>query len=376
MTRPNVFFGTLKDTDIDFFTGVPDSLLKSFCAYVTDNTTEKNHVIASNEGAAVGLAIGYHLSTGKIPLVYFQNSGLGNAINPLMSLADSDVYSIPMLLLIGWRGEPGVPDEPQHVKQGRVLLEKLDAMEIPYWVLSGEEEDDLQSLQSAVLSARENNFPVALVAKKGSFAPYLQPEKEASSLPLSREEGIQRIIDCTSTDDIIVATTGMASRELFEYRAHCDQGHQRDFLTVGGMGHTSQIALGISMQKPDRRVICLDGDGAALMHLGSMAIIGSSKCHNFKHIILNNGAHDSVGGQPTVGFTVSLSEIAKSCGYIRSDVVDNAEDLEQSLKEFLSSDGPALLEVKIKTGNRKDLGRPTISPTQNKENFMRFIQSS
>lgn len=374
MISPASFYQNLKNVGVEYFAGVPDSLLKSFCAYVTDNTPNSNHVIAANEGAAVGLAIGYHLATGKVPLVYFQNSGLGNTVNPLMSLADPEVYSIPMLLLIGWRGEPDVKDEPQHVKQGRVMLQSLDAMEIPYQIISGNEEADAQAVKLAMQSANERSGVCALIVKKNSFEGYALPGSQ-QPYSMNREDAIKAVVDQLGPNDIVVATTGMASRELFEYRKACEQSHQADFLTVGGMGHASQIALGIAYQKPDRRVICIDGDGAAIMHLGSMAVSGTSGLTNFKHIVINNGAHDSVGGQPTVGFDIDLVKIAQGCGYHNAKSVDSIAELNASLSTCLSSEKNILLEVRVNKGNRKDLGRPTKTPKQNKQGFMEFLRN-
>jgi len=375
MLTPQSFFEGLNNAGVDFFTGVPDSLLKMFCAYVTDHAAEHQHVIAANEGAAIGLAMGYHLATGKVPLVYLQNSGLGNTVNPITSLVDAEVYRIPMLLLVGWRGEPGLKDEPQHVKQGRVTLAMLDALEISFTVIDGKEEDIASVLASAVQSAQTNGGVHALVVKKESFDSYQILEQPRKDFGWNREDAIQAIVDQLDARDIVVATTGMASRELFEYRVAKQHGHERDFLTVGGMGHASQIALGIASQKPERRVICIDGDGAALMHLGSMAINGMSGLDNFKHIIINNGAHDSVGGQPTVALDIGLSKIAEACGYQVVTRCNSVTLIKPSLNELLAANGPVVLEIQVNKGSRKGLGRPTSTPQQNKQAFMQFVQS-
>jgi|TARA_B110000967_G_C18858025_1_gene548332 phosphonopyruvate decarboxylase len=375
MIAPDVFFSALVEAEVGFFTGVPDSLLKSFCAFVTANTEASNHVIAANEGAAVGLAMGYHLATGKLPLVYLQNSGLGNTINPLTSLVDPDVYSIPMLLLVGWRGEPNVKDEPQHVKQGRVTLEMLDSMQLPYTVIDGNEVDIAAVIARASASAQSAGGAHALVVKKGSFSAYSLGNEREQGFGWNREDAIKEIVNQLSARDIVVATTGMASRELFECRVALNQSHEQDFLTVGGMGHASQIALGIASQKHDRQVVCIDGDGAALMHLGSMAISGVSGLSNFKHIIINNGAHDSVGGQPTVAFDVDLPKIAEACGYEHVESCEVASELKSVLRNLFDAQGPAALEIKVDKGNRSDLGRPTSSPQQNKNAFMGFVRS-
>jgi len=373
MLDPEQFFACLQQHEVSFFTGVPDSLLKDFCACVTQKAPENQHIISANEGGAVALAVGYHLATGNIPLVYFQNSGLGNIINPLLSLADPDVYAIPILFVIGWRGEPEVHDEPQHKKQGRVMLSMLDSMEIPYSIVNPEMDQAEATIRQALHTARETNGPYALIIRKGTFSPFQLQEPQALSMELTREAAIHHILDELGDEDIVVSTTGMPSREVFEYRAHKNQGHQRDFLTVGGMGHASHIALGIALQKPDRKVLCLDGDGAVLMHLGALAINGSLKPQNFTHILLNNGAHDSVGGQPTVGFQVDFLAMAQAVGYKTTAQVQTAEGIKHELLRIRESQGPRLLEIRINKGARKDLGRPPLTPVQNKQGFMKFL---
>jgi phosphonopyruvate decarboxylase len=375
MLSPQWFFDALREAGVEYFSGVPDSLLKAFCAYVSDNVDASRHVIAANEGAAVGLAMGYHLASGKVPLVYLQNSGLGNLVNPLMSLVDSEVYNIPMILLIGWRGEPGVKDEPQHVKQGRVTIQTLDALEIPYGIIDGDKSQAADVIKKALSTATKTSSACAIVVKKGAFDSYTIKTQTPSSFGWQREDAVKYIVDALDDDDIVVATTGMASRELFEYREALGQGHEKDFLTVGGMGHASQIALGIAAQKPNRRVVCIDGDGASLMHMGSMAICGQSALGNFKHIIVNNGAHDSVGGQPTAGFAIDLVKIADACLYESTARCESESQIKQSLKALLSTDSTAMLEIRVDKGNRKDLGRPTKTPQENKKAFMHFVQS-
>lgn len=290
------FYDCLTENDIDFFTGVPDSLLKNICAYIADNTTKQRNIIAANEGGAIALATGYHLATSKIPMVYMQNSGIGNAVNPLLSLADPDVYSIPMLLMVGWRGEPGLKDEPQHIKQGKVTLDLLDAMQIPYKILPDNIKEATRVIEEATLYIKKNSSPFAIIIRKNTFSPCKLKNIEVTNFELTREEAIKEVVKLLDKSDIIVSTTGMTSRELFEFRKELGQSHENDFLTVGSMGHANQIALSIALEKPDRNVYCFDGDGAILMHTGSMGIIGDLAPKNFKHIIFNNGAHDSVGG--------------------------------------------------------------------------------
>lgn len=370
MIRPEYFIEKLRENGIDCFAGVPDSLLKNICAYITDHCDSEHNIIAANEGAAVGLAAGHYLATGQPACVYMQNSGEGNIINPLASLTDPEVYNIPVLLLIGWRGRPGVHDEPQHVKQGKVTTGLLNTMGINFDVLN-KEEDKAEKQIAKAIKALQNKEVFALVIEKDTFDEYKLQNVEKNDLPMSREEAIQTVAAALGEKDCIVSTTGMISRELFEYRAAMNQGHERDFLTVGSMGHASQIALGIAMAKPDRKVWCFDGDGATIMHMGSMAIVGNKAPKNYVHVVFNNGAHDSVGGQPTVGLKIDLPAVAKAVGYKETISVDNKEDLLAVMNRI--SEGPALIEVKVKKGNRKDLGRPTTTPIQNKEALMAFL---
>ena len=372
MIRPEFFIEALREKGIDCYAGVPDSLLKNICAYITDHFDAEHNIIASNEGAAVGIAAGHYLATGRPACVYMQNSGEGNIINPLASLTDQEVYNIPVLLLIGWRGRPGVHDEPQHVKQGKVTTGLLNVMGVNYEVLSKEEDKAAKQIEKAA-KALANKDVFALVIEKDTFEEYKLKNIEVNDLTMTREEAIQTVAAALGDKDCIVSTTGMISRELFEYRAAMNQGHERDFLTVGSMGHASQIALGIAMAKPDRKVWCFDGDGAAIMHMGSMAIVANKAPKNYVHVVFNNGAHDSVGGQPTVGLKIDLPAVAKAVGYKATCCVDNKEDLSVILNDVKNLAGPVLIEIKVKKGNRKDLGRPTTTPIQNKDALMAFL---
>ena len=374
MIRPEFFIEKLRENGIDCYAGVPDSLLKNICAYITDHCDEQHNIIAANEGAAVGIAAGHYLATGKPACVYMQNSGEGNIINPLASLTDQEVYNIPVLLLIGWRGRPGVHDEPQHVKQGKVTTGLLNVMGVNYEVLSKEEDKAEKQIVKAI-KALQNKEVFALVIEKDTFEDYKLQNVEVNDLAMSREEAIQTVAAALGEKDCIVSTTGMISRELFEYRAAKGQGHEKDFLTVGSMGHASQIALGIAMAKPDRKVWCFDGDGAAIMHMGSMAIVAQKAPKNYVHVVFNNGAHDSVGGQPTVGLKIDLPAVAKAVGYKATCSVDSKAELESILAKVNSFESPTLLEIKVKKGNRKDLGRPTTTPIQNKEALMAFLKN-
>lgn len=373
MMDATLFHQYLIQQGINFFAGVPDSLLKPFCTSLIENTTAGQHIIAANEGGAVGLGVGYHLATGNIPLIYMQNSGLGNTVNPLLSLADEQIYGIPMLLLIGFRGEPGVKDEPQHIKQGRVMLNMLDSMEIPYSFVSKDFDTTQEVVKSAIKDATQRSSVHALIVSKDIFAPYQLAENNNGQYQLSREQAIQCIAKHLYNNEVIVATTGMASRELFEYRVAQKQSGQRDFLTVGAMGHASQIAVGIAQARPEQNIICIDGDGAFLMHMGSAAINASLNCPNFYHFVINNAAHDSVGGQPTVGFAIDLGQIAKGAGYKSAFCITDELQLTKNMQEIFQQPGPCLIEVRVNKGARKDLGRPTTTPLENKQTLMRFL---
>ena len=372
MLCPTDYLRVLGDSGVTFFTGVPDSLLKEFCACVTVTLKPEDHLISANEGAAVGLAIGHYIGTGSLPLVYLQNSGLGNVVNPLLSLASPEVYGTPMLLMLGWCGEPGKKDEPQHVHQGRVMAKMLEDMDLPVVVLSEDMVEAEVQTKAAAQQARDINGPVALVVKKNTFDKYAAPEVEAD-LPLGREEAIIAAAETLEDNAAVICTTGMPSRELFEFRARNEAGHDRDFLTVGGMGHASQIALGLAMSQPARPIYCFDGDGAVLMHMGSMAITGQSNAKNLIHLVFNNGVHGSVGGQPTVGFNIDMPKIAIACGYASAQRVTNKKGLHSAITMARATDGVSFIEVQVRPGNRADIGRPTSTPEQNKVAMMKFL---
>ena len=337
MITPESFYQNLTNSGIGFFSGVPDSLLKSFCAYLQDHCSDEEHLIAANEGSAIALGIGYHLATQRLPLIYMQNSGIGNAINPLLSLADAEVYSIPMLLLVGWRGEPGTKDEPQHMKQGRIMKDLLKTLEIPFDNVNPNLSSTqiLNVLNTLIEKSFKNKSPAVLLVSKGTFESYTLKSTNENSFQLLREEVIQLIVKSILDKDVIVSTTGLASRELFEFRTSTNQNHSQDFLTVGGMGHANQIALGIAIQKKDRRVYCLDGDGALLMHMGSLVTNGSMKSQNFTHVLLNNSSHESVGGQPTPCNNIKIHKIAKEVGFAFCETVRTKEELITCIKKTL-----------------------------------------
>lgn len=374
MIDPRLFFEELIRHGSSFFSGVPDSLLKSFCAYVTDHVDSQHHIIAANEGNAIGLAVGNYLATGNIPVVYMQNSGEGNAINPLLSLADEEVYRIPLLLVIGWRGEPSVHDEPQHVKQGKVTTGLLKTMKIPFYILATESSKAIFQIEETYKEMKATSRPYAIVVRKGAFSDYALVKDWKVDGSISREEAIECLVNSINKDAICVSTTGMASRELYEIRERRREGHKRDFLTVGSMGHASQIALGIAIDRPERQVVCIDGDGACLMHMGGMAIIGTSGCKNLIHVVINNGAHDSVGGQPTQARNIDLTGVAKACGYTSAVSVSTSGELQEVIR-LTKGNGPVFIQAMVHKGARKDIGRPKSSPVENKREFMDFVQN-
>lgn len=368
------FYNTLIDNGVEFFSGVPDSLLKDICSYITDNTPSNKNFITANEGAAIALAAGYNIATGKVPLVYMQNSGLGNAINPILSLADKEVYGIPMLIMIGWRGEPGIKDEPQHIKQGRVQNALLDAMEIPYYILDSTSTDYANLIEELCKLTVKRQSPAAIIIKKNTFNDYCLKKEINSKFEMSRETAIEIILSKLPVDSIIVSTTGKLSREVFEYRVRNLQNNNRDFLTVGSMGHCSQIALGIALNT-NQMVFCLDGDGSLIMHMGSIGIVGKNGPNNFYHILLNNGSHESVGGQPTIGYEIDFPKIALSCGYNKAISVSSKNNLEVEIDKVLRYVGPVFLEIKVNKSSRDNLGRPSSTPIENKKALIDFIKT-
>ncbi len=360
----------------DFYTGVPDSQLKALCNYLMNcyGIDPKHHIIAANEGNCAALAAGYHLATGKVPVVYMQNSGEGNIINPVASLLNDKVYAIPVVFIIGWRGEPGIHDEPQHIYQGEVTTRLLDDMNIANFVI-GQDTTDIE-VEAKMTEFREilaSGKDVAFVIRKGALtdAPKVEYKNDNHMV---RETIIQHIVKA-SGEDPIVSTTGKASRELFETRVANGQSHKYDFLTVGSMGHSSSIALGVAINKPEQRIWCIDGDGAVLMHMGSMAVLGANKPKNLIHIIINNSAHETVGGMPTVAGFIDFVAIAKACGYPNAVCVDNYDDLDRELENAKARNDLSLIEIKCSIGAREDLGRPTTTALENKQNFMEHLKN-
>ncbi len=358
----------------DFYTGVPDSQLKALtsCLYEKYGIDGKHHVIGANEGACLGLAAGYHLSTGKLPVVYMQNSGEGNIINPLASLVNDKVYAIPVLFVIGWRGEPGVKDEPQHICQGEVTIRLMEDLDVKTFVIG--KETAVSEVKEAMDGFNElfaKGKQAAFIIRKGALE-FDGKVSFSNGYELNREEVICRIAR-VSGDDPVISTTGKISRELYEFRDREGLMHETDFLTVGSMGHASSIALGVAINKPDRRIWLIDGDGAFLMHMGSLAVIGAQSPENLVHIVINNSAHETVGGMPTVASEMDIPGIAKSCGYAYAASVSDLEGLDRELALAKQRDALSLIEVKCALGSRSDLGRPKEAARDNKDSFMKYI---
>jgi len=371
MLNTKQYYDFLKELNIDFYTGVPDSLLKQICACISDNEKE-NHIISANEGNAIGLATGYHLSTKKLPLVYMQNSGLGNTVNPIISLASQSVYSIPMLLMIGWRGQPGVKDEPQHINQGAITESLLNTLSVDYEILSDDLEEAKIQTRELAFNAMKENRPKALLVRKNTFENYDFKDGNLHSTDITREMVLDVLLNSIDDSDYVFSTTGKTSREVFELREKYKQSHNKDFLTVGSMGHTSSIALGFSMYM-NNNIVCIDGDGALLMHMGSLPINSSYANDNFKYVLINNYAHESVGGQKTIANKIDFMKLFESVGFNKFTRVTTLEQLKEVLTSSEFKENKYALEVIVKTGSRKDLGRPTIKPKEAKENLMETV---
>jgi phosphonopyruvate decarboxylase len=371
---PATFVSWLDSCGVSMYAGVPDSLLKELGRYLADGLPPDRHVITANEGAAVALAMGHYLRSGEPAAVYMQNSGFGNSINPLLSLADRAVYGIPMVLIVGWRGQPGVKDEPQHVTQGRVQEDLLRALDIPYRVLPQESQAAEATVRAAVAETIKRQTPYVLLVEKDTFSTALSEQVVTWLGTVSREDALCELATVIGYNQIIVATTGMLSRELFEFRVRNGTDASLDFLSVGGMGHASSIALGVDLVEDEREVWCIDGDGALLMHMGAMALIAERGSEYFFHVVVNNGVHDSVGGQPTAIETIDIPAVAMACGYRWAKATDQIEHIAGLVAEMRSSGGPALLEVRVRPGARPDLGRPTRTPAESRDAFCEAVR--
>ncbi len=368
MIAPERLYHFLQEKGVSFYAGVPDSLLKEFLKFIQDQAAAADHIITANEGLAIGLASGYHFSTGKLPLVYLQNSGLGNIINPLTSLADKEMYAVPMLLLIGWRGRPGIKDEPQHKKMGRITIPLLDTLEVPVYLLDTDASSSFEKISRAIDEATMQQKPVALLAPENIFEKY-EGRPEENNYALVREEVIRKIIIHLAGDEVVVCTTGKTSREFYEQNELAGRKIKKYLLSVGAMGHASHIALGMSLHSREK-IVMLDGDGAVLMQMGSLPVIGNIVQGSFVHVVLNNGSHESVGAQPTQGFAADLCSVAKACGYSSAVLITNQDELTDWLKNLSSVSGKQFAEIRINNFSRKDLGRPKGEPREWKNEFM------
>lgn len=367
-------FEIFKKNELTFFSGVPDSTFKDWMKFLDDEHGKGlRNIIAVNECEAAGICAGYHLATGKVGVVYMQNSGLGKIVDPHTSLLSSDVYSIPAIYMIGWRGEPGEKDEPQHKMMGRITNPLLDVLEIPCEDLPDNIKDAEVIIKRIKERAEKDNSPVALVIKKGILEEYAS-KKDVREFEMNREDAIKTIVDCLSEDEVIVSTTGKTSRELFEHRVARGE-KPKDFYTVGSMGCASSIALGIVLEKKDKKVFVFDGDGAVLMQMGTLGTIGHYKPKNFYHIVFDNNCHDSTGGQPTVSDSVDFDKIALSCGYENARQVSSRQELIDVVNGMKDKKGPNLIVVKVKKGSRENLGRPTTTPIENKEEFIKSLRT-
>lgn len=353
---PKKVFGELEKNGVTFFTGVPDSYLNGFCNYALAHCGNRN-IIAANEGNAIGIAAGHYFATKEIPLVYMQNSGEGNAVNPLVSLVDRNVYAVPMILLIGWRGQgDSEPNHPQHKRQGEITTSLLDILHIPFTVLTDDNDEFVKTVEKAVRYCIETRGVYAFVAPKGVMADPDKPNNKDAVYPMSREEVIEVILNLMPEDTLYSATTGRATRELFFLREKRGESRVHDFLNVGSMGHASSVALGMALEKPDRKVVVLDGDSACMMHMGAMTMVAKLNVPNFMHVVLNNGAHESVGGQPSAGYEIDFTKIAEACGYATvGHSVTTEDELKEAVHALRDCGRAAFIDCRIHKGLSRKL---------------------
>ncbi len=370
------FFDILNKYDLSFFTGIPDSTFKEWMKFLVDKDEDVlKNLIACNECEAVALAAGYHLATNKVGVVYMQNSGLGKSVNPLTSLCDPDVFSIPVLLMIGWRGEPGKVDAPQHKKMGKITLPLLETLQIPYWILEPDLKIIEKKLKEVIAHFKASKSPYAFIIRKKLFQDYNLEKEMKDDYRLSREEAISIIMQNLSGDEVIVSSTGFVSRELYEFRNSGNKDHHKSFYNIGSMGCASSIGLSIALQKPLKRVIIFDGDGATIMQMGALTTIGKYSPSNYVHIIFDNRAHESTGGQPTNSDSIDLAQIALASNYKVGVTINTKKELIKTLQEIKGQGGPLLILIKIKKGTLADLKRPDKTPLQLKEEFMNYLNN-
>lgn len=374
MVNQQSLFEALDRLGVKFFTGVPDSLLNDFCLYMTNNIPDSRHVMAANEGNAIGIAAGNYMATGNIPVVYMQNSGIGNATNPLLSLTHDCVYGIPMILVIGWRGDPSIKDHAQHKKQGELTPVLMKDMDIPYEILDSDD-TVIEKFTWAVNKAKEISSPVALIAKKAILTQKEKKQQYPESPLMNREEAVSAVLDVFGADAVYLGTTGRATRELNEQLKAHGIGEGHEFQNVGSMGHVSSVGLGIALAKPNTKVVVFDGDAAAVMHMGALATNCRYKAGNLIHIVLNNGVNESVGGQKSAGQVISLTDIAKACGYrTPNHAVETKEELQKVLKTMSVGEMPLLIDVHVRQGIRSDMPKLNIDHKGQKEALMNHLK--
>lgn len=361
MVNQDKLFSSLREMGISFFTGVPDSLLNDFCLYLVKNIPDGQHVMAANEGNAIAIAAGHYMATGNIPVVYMQNSGIGNATNPLLSLTHDSVYGIPMILVIGWRGDPAISDHVQHKKQGELTPVLMNDMDIPYEILDNEN-TVVQKFKWAVCKAKEISSPVALIAKKAILTEKVKKQQYLESSLMNREEAVSAVLDVLGDNAIYLGTTGRATREVNEQLKEHGIGEGHEFQNVGSMGHVSSVGLGIALARPEQNVVVFDGDAAVVMHMGALATNCRYKAGNMIHIVLNNGVNESVGGQPSAGYVVNLTEIASACGYqTPGHAVETKEELQEIIKNHRKGEMPLFIDVHVRQGIRSDMPKLNIN---------------
>jgi len=371
--NPADLYNILVKEEVDFFTGVPDSTLKHFCFYLDDNSTQSNHIIAANEGNSIAIAAGYHFSTGKIPLVYMQNSGIGNALNPITSLADKEIFGVPMLVLVGWRGEPGKKDAIQHLKDGVTQIELLNSLGLSHTILRPDKQSLKLQIQDSIEKSKSAKSPHIILVSKDSFETYSPVFQEPKISSMSREYAIAETLSFIKPDSAVISTTGKASRELYEIREKKGGMNKADIMVVGSMGHVSSFSLGVALQSPKRKVYCLDGYGSLIMHMGALPTIGKYSSSNFRHILLNNFSHDSVGGQDSSSNIIDFSLLSQAVSYKNYFKIRNKSDFKEIFPQFIEAKGPSFLEIIVAKGSRADLSRPDLLPSENKKKFMTFL---
>ena len=364
--KPGIFVTTLEDAGFSPFMGIPCSVLKPLLDYIADGNCSTRNYLCSSEGDAMGLAAGFSLS-GKLPVVYMQNDGYGNAINPLSSLLL--LYKLPVLLLISWRGEPGAKDAPQHAVMGSVILSLLDTFEIPYIVLDNEERNLKDSVTRAKNHCMAESKPFAFVIRKGYFDRYNASISQSNTMLNRRLEYIRLLSAKLQPNDVLLGTTGFAGREMYQIVTH-----KGKFYMMGSMGCLASLGLAIALEQPDKRIILLDGDGAILMKMGALATVGYHRPSNLIHICFDNRSYESTGGQPTLSTTVDLRAVAKACGYTTVHNIKTTGEFEAMWNNEAKYPKPHFLHIEINPGTEEELARPSISPEEMRDCFRAFLQ--